>query len=704
MLRIARPEKTVLDVESRPLYGFQSPNVQGARSWYRKRSGSWHVLLRRTVFTACWAVTLVLAVSKYRPISVQAGEGFPPVSPEELKMTSEPLAPGAPAIILYRQVDRDDNGRTSHEDNYVRIKILTEAGRKYGDVEIPFFKGNDEVVHIRARTIKPNGSMVEFDGEVFEKSLVKGRGLQYMAKTFTLPDVQAGSIIEYLYTYDLKEHVIFDSHWILSEDLFTKRASFSLKPYKGTYVPVHLRWSWHDLPLGDPPKAGPDGVVRMEVNNIPAFQTEDFMPPVNELKSRVDFIYSEEPPEKDVDSFWRTVGKKRNAQLESFVGKNKAMEEAVAQIVSPNDLPDVKLRKIYDRVQQIRNKSYELRKTEQEQKREKEKPAENVEDVWKRGYGNGMQLTWLYLALARAAGFEAYGCWVSDRRNYFFNPVTMQSAKLDANVVLVKVNGKDLYFDPGAEFTPFGLLKWSETGVQGLRLDKDGGVWIKTTLPASSESRIERKAKLKLSETGDLEGKLIVTYTGLEAMYQRFDVRHRDEIARKKFAEERVKTQVPVAVEVELINQPDWSGSETPLVAEFDVRIRGWASNAGKRVFIPAGVFTGAEKHKFEHADRVYPVYFEYPYEKTDDVTIELPPGWQVSSVPPEQVKDGHVVAYSVKVENGKDTLHLTRKLTVDVLLLDSKYYPALRDFFQAVRTGDEQQIVLQPGTASASN
>jgi hypothetical protein len=30
-----------------------------------------------------------------------------------------------PAIILYRQVDRDDNGRTSHEDNYYRVKILT---------------------------------------------------------------------------------------------------------------------------------------------------------------------------------------------------------------------------------------------------------------------------------------------------------------------------------------------------------------------------------------------------------------------------------------------------------------------------------------------------------------------------------------------------------------------------------------------------
>ncbi len=126
----------------------------------------------------------------------------------------------------------------------------------------------------------------------------------------------------------------------------------------------------------------------MEAENIPAFQTEDFMPPENELKSRVDFIYSDEPPEKDANSFWRAVGKKRNGQLESFVGKRKAMEEAVAQIVSPSDPPEVKLRKIYDRVQQIRNTSYELGKTEQEAKREKEKPAENVEEVWKRGYGN----------------------------------------------------------------------------------------------------------------------------------------------------------------------------------------------------------------------------------------------------------------------------------------------------------------------------
>ena len=630
-----------------------------------------------------------------------AGIGFQPVSSDELKMTSEPLAPGVPAIILFRQVDRDDSGRPTVEDNYFRIKILTEEGRKYANVEVPFLKGMQDVVNVGARTIRPDGSTVDFAGQVFDRELVKARGLKYLAKSFTLPDVQVGSIIEYFYTLRLGEYMLFDSHWILSSDLFTRKAQFSLRP---SYMPYALRWSWHDLPPGADPKEGPDHIIRMEASNIPAFQIEDYMPPPNELKSRVDFIYHVGFAEIDQESFWKRVGKERNEQLEKFLGKQKAMEKAAAQIVSPNDTQEVKLRKIYDRVQQIRNTTYGLRKTAQEQKREKEKPLENVEQVWKRGYGDTVQLTWLFLGLVRAAGFEAYGCWVSNRKEYLFSPVTMQSAKLNSNVVLVKLNGKDLFLDPGVVFTPYGLLTWSETAVPGLRLDKDGGTWIRTTLPQASESRIDRVGKLKLSDTGDLEGKLTVTYTGLEAMYHRMEQRNSDEVERKKFLEERVRSQIAVTAEAELTNQPDWTGSGTPLVAEFNVKIPGWATNAGKREVIPAAIFTAAEKGLFEHANRVHPIYFEYPHEKADDLTIELPAGWRASSVPPPQDVNGKVMLYGLKVEQSPGTLRLTRKLTIDVLLVEQKYYTALRNFFQAVRTSDGLQIVVQPGEIHASN
>ena len=635
-----------------------------------------------------------------------AFDDWRPISQEELKMTSEPQAPGAPAIILWRQVDRDDRGHTPHEVDYIRIKILTEEGRKYADVEIPFSKsiGND-VVHISARTIEPDGSITNYDGKAFEKYIVKAKGVKYMAKTFTLPNVQVGSIIEYYFTVDLAEYKIFDSHWILSHELFTKDASFSLKPYTSSYYPINIRWSWQGLPPGtEPPKEGPDHVVRMQAHNIPAFHTEDFMPPENELKSRVDFTYSDELPEKDAKEFWKKKGKKLNGSVESFIGKPKAMQQAVAEIVSPNDSSEVKLQKIYAKVQQLRNTSYEVRKTEQQQKREKEKEAANVEEVWKRGYGDGVQLTWLFLALTRAAGFESYGVMASDRRNYFFNPIVMDAYKLDANVVLVKLNGKEMYFDPGAAFTPFGMLAWSETGVQGLRLDKDGGTWVHTTLPESSESRIERNAALNLSETGDLEGNLTITFVGLEAMQRRVEKRNEDESEKQKFLEDEAKEYVPAASEIDLTNKPDWGSSSTPLVAEYKVRIPGWVSGAGRRAMLPVGIFTASEKRVFEHAQRVHPIYFEYPFEKIDDVSIMLPIGWQVSSLPPAKTQDAKVVLYSLKAANDKNTIHLNRKLKVDLLLLEPKYYPALRNFFQVVRSGDEEQVVLQPVGASASN
>ena len=72
-----------------------------------------------------------------------------------------PEAPGASAVILYRQVDRDDNAKTGNEQNYVRIKILTEEGRKYADVEIPYFRDQANIVGLRARTIRPDGSIVD---------------------------------------------------------------------------------------------------------------------------------------------------------------------------------------------------------------------------------------------------------------------------------------------------------------------------------------------------------------------------------------------------------------------------------------------------------------------------------------------------------------------------------------------------------------
>src|SRR2546429_6412474 len=105
----------------------------------------------------------------------------------------------------------------------------------------------------------------------------------------------------------------------------------------------------------------------------------------------------------------------------------------------------------------------------------------------------------------------------------------MRASDLNSNVVLVRHSGKDLYFDPGSAYTPYGLLPWGETDVRGLKLDKDGGAWVTTPSPESSASQIIRKADLKLDSDGTLEGMLTVTFTGLEASLRRVEEHNEDE-------------------------------------------------------------------------------------------------------------------------------------------------------------------------------
>ncbi len=653
-----------------------------------------HGLIRQLILSALLGLLSLSAFSQF----ALAGDDWLPVAPEELKMASEPKAPGAAAIILFRQVDRNDVDR--HEYIYARIKIFTEEGRKYGNIQIPSMTGF-EVKNIQARTVHPDGSIINFDGKTYKKMVVKAKGVQFLAETLSMPDVQPGSIIEYRYTLYFPAGYVSNSAWVLSEELFTKHAKFSLIPNSFLF----LQWSWRrGLPEGTPPPVRDQRGIHLEAQDIPAFPIEDYMPPIEELKYSVDFKYTVGPAPSDPDRFWKMEGQALYRRFEMFTDKRKAMEQAVAQIVSPTDTPEQKLQKIYARCQSLRNTSMGRRETKQEIEREKLKNIENVEEMWKRGYGNNREINLLFLALARAAGFDASPVLISTRDRYFFSPKLMQASDLDSSVVLVKLDGKDLYLSPGVAFAPFGLLPWAETGVQGLRLDKDGGDWIKTPLPEPSSSGLERKASLHLDDSGSLEGTVTLTFKGLSALRRRLDEHEQDATERKKSLEDELKGLVSVSAEVELTNKPDWDSSANTLVAEYLLKVPGWASAAGRRTLLPVGVFGGGEKHVFEHAARVHPVYFHYSYEDQDDVTIQLPPGWQVSSVPKTQNIDTKVCLFHTDAQSMSGSLHLNRQLTMKVLMFDQKYYGALQNFYQQVRTGDEQLVVLSNSDTAAQN
>jgi hypothetical protein len=150
-----------------------------------------------------------------------------------------------------------------------------------------------------------------------------------------------------------------------------------------------------------------------------------------------------------------------------------------------------------------------------------------------------------------------------------------------------------------------------------------------------------------------------------------------------------------------LTNQPDWSGWETPLVAQYDLQVPGWARSAGRRALVPVGLFGNEEKGTFAHSSRIQPLYFANAYQHADDVTIELPAGWVAESVPQARNVDLKRIAYRTTLENNHQTLHFTRQLDFDLLIVEPKAYDALRNFYQAVQAADEERAVLSPDSGA---
>jgi hypothetical protein len=633
---------------------------------------------------------------------IAAMDKWLPVSPADLAMKDAPGNPGVHAIILFKEVSGDDN--EDMESNYVRIKIFTEEGRKYGDVEIPYRKDVGEVVGLEARTIRPDGSTVKFEGQVFDKLLVKQRRFKWWAKTFTLPEVQPGCMIEYRYTIKRDDRVLHPTQWDLQDELFIRKAKFSLRPYRGRVASIHSTQLKY-LVKGLSPDKGVQNTGQMlalELEDLPAFEKEQHMPPENLLKRWVFFYYGRADNEAP-DQFWAREAKDWQKDAESFIAGADGAAQEVGAVAPASDPPDTRLRKLYARVQRLRNLSFEESGTTAAKEREKLKDNQKIADVLKNGYGYQNQLNRLFAGLARAAGFQASMVRVSTRDENFFAPALMDTGQLPSEVVEVSSEGKTLYLDPGTAFCPYGLLSWEKTGVQALRLNAAGGVFIKMPSPASGESRTERKASLRLGEDGSVEGTLRVSFYGQEALEHRQAAVEEDEVGRRKALEEVVKKWLPASASVELVSAGAWEASETPLEADFKVKVPDLAAITGQRVLLPLGVFQTTAEHPFQAQRRVHAVYFLYPYEELDEIELQFPSGYRAETLPaPRQSSDANFGTYSRSLSAVGNSMHIRRTMSLVGIHYPVEYYPLLRLFFDKLHNGDEDRAVLQAAGASA--
>jgi uncharacterized protein DUF3857 len=658
----------------------------------------------RIVFAAT-----VLLLSLASPRRSTGGDDWQPVAQEDLALKDNPKQAGADAMILYRQVDVD--AKNSTVNNYLRIKVFTQLGvTQQADVELPYLKAQESIQAVHGRTIQSDGRITEFDGKTFDKEIVKGSGIKYLAKTFTMPNVQPGSIIEYKYREQYVDQsgdirYYWSNNWEVQTDLFTRLARFSIKPDESSYA-LPLRSRYYNLASTNTAIQKTGNLYTLEVRDLPGIENEPLMPSASALRASVEFYYLDEstPENESNDQFWKRTGKKWNEDVDHFLDKKKELAAEVSQDVASSDSAETKLRKLYARVLKIRNLDMEDDKSKKEEKQEQIKPNNNVEDALKHGYGHELEINFLMIGLARAAGFEALDVRVASRNRKFFYPQRQASSDLNTELIWVRADSKEYFLDPSARYFPFGLLPWDEAAANGVRVSKNGSEMLMTPPLASGNASITRHADLTVSPSMEISGKLQVDFTGLEGAYLRINNRDDDAAGRKKVVEDEIKGWLPVGSTFEVSAVNNWDDVEQPIHVEGTLTVPSFVKGAMQRMLMPLELFQTSEVGSFQSQKRVNEVDFSYPYEKTDDLVIHAPPGFKALGLPdPQKIAPGPV-SYEISASPLPDGIEVKRHLVINGIRYPKESYPALRNFFSLVRTNDNAQVMLQSSQSAKSN
>jgi hypothetical protein len=661
---------------------------------------------------------VLLAFSCLLPFPIFAVE-WDPIPQEDLAMTSIKEQPGAPAVVLIRQ-ETDDDMNNFHMV-YQRIKVLTDAGREYANVELPYSRRGFSVSAVSGRTVHADGTVIPFEGKPFDKTVVHGNGLQVNVKSFTLPDVQVGSIIDYKYSLRYDDNMVLPPEWVVQTELFQRKAYFKFIPFQNhgnVEIMLHhdqisrgIAWApflgnspqpqIHTVPVSSFATVHDVGFwVDLSLANLPPIVAEPYMPPSNLLKMRVYFYYQAAMNQAD---YWKTEGKFWNKDVEGFLGRNRGIDEQVAKLLSPADTPEQKVRKIYAFVTTLENQDYIPARSTQEQKALELRNNKGAEDVLQNRSGRHDDLNRLFVAMVRAAGVPAAMIWVPDRSEEVFIKELLSTRQFDAEVAVVSLDGKDVFLDPGSKFCPYGTVDWRYSAVDGLKQDQKGAIIAAVAPPNYKNAATTRVADLQLDEHGMASGTVALSFRGMTAMLRRQEGEKTDETGRKKLLEDELRGMLPGNSEITLLNSPDWNSTEAPLTAQFHVSCP-YAVAAGKRLMIMQHFFQTNERSRFPSAQRANAVYFHFPWEETDEVHIKIPAGMSVESLAPDDMQKVDYAVYQVRQkQEAPDKIFSRRDFIMAGMVITSDKYQALKSFFDKVKNDDDQPALVRISSNVAS-
>lgn len=634
-----------------------------------------------------------------------------PIMPADWKVAPDSTAGGRNAIMLFEKIFVDEDEYMSDDKCYYtiyrRIKVFNNEGRAWGDVTVPLLHFKQKVEMIQGRTVLPEGKeFVLAPTQILEKEIIKAKGLKVKEKSFSLPGMADGCIIEYVIKYRLPQR---QSRWLIQKEILLRQGELRWRFARKTgmssryesylsawlkknlmpnyiWLPENLRVSVKELPTLKEPEE-----IVFTVSEVLAFEEEPQGFPDIALKAQLLFYYG---GSVNANAYWAELANEMDTAFEPFAQKNKKVTALVADWQALES-DEKKIAAAYEWVQQnLKNVAYE---DEDEAPGKKFKDNKTADDVLLRGYGSQLDLTLLFRDMLREMNIDAKLAFVVDRDDNIF----IQNAKywqFDRALIAIKhpqIAGKFSFYAPGEPHLPSTQVSWYNEGVSAFLLGLPSQQFAAIPFSPNNTNRTARVFLLHLDEEAKLSGKLADHRLGHAGRELHLLVGQAQAGERELKLVANLKESLPNltldSLTVNVGNKTDPS-----IKLECSVSFPNIEAGPGSRMLLQPFEYLKHDTNPFHAPTRKTSLLFDYSHETIEVMNISLAEAWALEAVPKDTSFSNTVGQCEMRFQSFGTTVSVQRIFRLNRPYWLASDYAAVRKLFQTRQEFNAIALVLR--------
>ncbi len=642
------------------------------------------------------AILLLFAVS----VLVQGqnlSRKFGVITKDNLELTEYAPDKEAEAVVLFDMgrslFVRSEGSFDVVFERTTRIKILSEAGIKWAEVEIPFYQeGNifEKVYDIEACAYNAeNGIMYQTPFEI-SNAFDERINNDWKVKKFAIPNVKEGTIIEYRYKissqytfnlrdwafqwripvlhseYEVKMIPFYEYRWILQgANRFDQHDSYTDRGNTRQFRSI----KYHDM------------VHRYSMENVPAFNNEEFITSINDYIIKIDFqlakINNPSGTTIDVLTTWEDMNKDllKHSDFGKYIKKSEKLASKLLDVEGHHfENEKERFEFILDYVKGHYNWD------SKNGKYASKSPRKFVEEK----HGNCADINLFAIGLLRSYGIEAKPMLISTRENgkikfdypfvHFFNYVVIQA----------NVDGVNILSDATESLALNNRIPSRCINDKGLIVQKDKVEWI--GLECLFPSEIKTSIQIEI-DNFNINSTVLVNATEYDALYYRNHYTDDTGLIKR-----RLETMGHTILDstITVFNQ---TNKDKPYILRYNQQSQTEIVN--NKIYLAPFLHEPISENPFKQNERTYPIDITYPKKRIFHSTILIPEGFAIDYLPSEHNIENELFSLSYSASVNENTISVSLEYHFKNSVYSSLNYSLIKSYYNEIVNKGNEKIVL---------